>query len=167
MFGKVGEEFKLIFRNPKTVHRVFAMIPLAALTSHLSFLYLAMPKGVQFSENEIITICLGAILYTGWLSWIFLSNELDIELIMRFFWAAVLASLGHRVGVMDNEIGGSLYFKAVSFLAIGTMMVFVITGKTKNELKIWFSMKLDEGKDVKNTKLRSIGSNDDQQSDTG
>ena len=161
--------FKRIFRNPRDIHRVLVMIPLAGLTSHLLYLYLLIPKGVSFDQDETITICLGAILYFGWLSWIFLSNELDMELSMRFFWAAVLAGLGHRVGVMENETGGSLYFKAVSYLAIATMMIFVITGKTKNELKIWFSMKLNEGKNDQSTKLRSIGvnSDNDQQSGTG
>lgn len=165
----IWEGFKQIFRSPRDIHRVLAMIPLAALTSHLLYLYFMMPKGVPFKTDEIITIGLGVVIYIGWLSWIFLSNELDIELSMRFFWAAVLAGLGHRVGVFDNETGGSLYFKSVAYLAIATMMIFVITGKTKNELKIWFSMKFNEGKNDQSGKLRAIGGNsdNDQQSGTG
>lgn len=160
MINKLWLGFKGIFREPKDIHRVFAVIPLAALTSHILYLYFAMPKGVPLKTDELITISLGAVFYLGWLSWIFLSRDLDMELAMRFFWAAVLAGLGHRVIVMDNETGGSLYFKTVAALAIGTMMIFVITGKTKNELKIWFSMKFNEGKNGQTT-LRAVSNNSD------
>lgn len=168
MLKRIWLGFKAIFRDPKDIHRVFAVIPLAALTSHIVYLYLSMPKGVPLKQDGMVTMYLVGVLYFGWLSWIFLSNEFDIELSMRFFWAAGLSGLWHRVFVMDNEIGGSLYFKIIATLAIGTMMVFVITGKTKNELKIWFSMKLNESKNVKQAKIYPIGgSSDDDQRSTG
>lgn len=168
MLKRIWLGFREVFRNPKDIHRVFAVIPLAALTSHILYLYLAMPKGVPLKEDQIITIGLGSVFYLGWMSWVLLSDEFDMELFMRFFWAAVLAGLGHRVFVMDNETGGSLYFKTVAALAIGTMMIFVITGKTKNELKIWFSMKLNEGKGDKQAKIYPMpNSSDDDQRATG
>ncbi len=168
MSNRIWLGFKNIFRGPSELHRVFAVIPLAALTSHILYLYMAMPKGVPFKQDQIITMSLGAVFYLGWLSWILLSDEFDMELFMRFFWAAVLSGLGHRVFVMDNETGGSLYFKTVAALAIATMMIFVITGKTKNELKIWFSMKLNEGKKSDRATIHAINSNpDDDQRSTG
>lgn len=95
------------------------------------------------------------------LSWVFLSNETDIELAMRFFWCTLLAVLGHRVMVLDGEIGGSFYFKVVSFGAIMTMLIFVVTGKTKNELKIWFNIKFNDNRDAQKAKIYSISDGTD------
>jgi hypothetical protein len=148
--SKIWEEFKLIFRNPRQIHRVLAVIPLAALLSHALYLYAATPKGVPVNQDQIITMVLGAI------SWVFLSGDLDIELAMRFLWCSLLAILAHRVIVMDNEIGGSFYYRLVSLFAIGTLLLFVVTGKTKNELKIWFNVKFDGNKDGKKATIHSI-----------
>jgi len=141
---KAWDEFKLIFRNPRKIHRVLAVIPLAALLSHAIYLNEIMPKGVPIGRDYIITLVLGSILYFMTIAWVLLSNESDIELTMRFIWCAALSILGHRIAVMSGEVGGSWYFKVVAFFAIGTLLLFVITGKTKNELKIWFNVKLNE-----------------------
>lgn len=158
----IGNEFERVFRNPRQIHRVLMVIPLASLMSHLIHMYLSMPKGLPISSDSYITMVLGGILYTMVSCWVFMSNDLDFELTVRFFWAALLAVLGHRVGVMDNEVGGSVFFKSVAFLAIGTMMIFVVTGKTKNELKIWFTVKFNENGDAKKARMLHIHNNDSQ-----
>ena len=40
MLKRIWLGFREIFRDPKDIHRVFAVIPLAALTSHIIYLYL-------------------------------------------------------------------------------------------------------------------------------
>lgn len=160
------EEFKRIFRNPRDIHRVMMVIPLAAMLSHIIYLYMSIPKGVPFTSDSIITASLGTFIYAVLVSWIFLSGNINIELFMRFFWTSLLAILAHRIGVMDNETGGSLYFKAVAYLAIGMAAIFAVTGKTKNELKIWFNVKLNEKSDK--PPLHSVFNPDhDRNSDTG
>ncbi|MBU2648524.1 hypothetical protein KKI24_27705 [bacterium] len=112
------------------------IIPLAALLSHGIYLYDKVK--IPVSQDEMITFWLGAVIYVMVLSWCFLSNPMKFDLFWRFMFSAGLAILAHRIGVMDNETGGSTYFKAFSFFCIGIMEIFTVTGKTKNELKeIW------------------------------
>lgn len=126
-------EFKLLFKDPRDIHRVLVIVPLAALASHVIYLY--MQVTAPFTQDELITVYLGATIYLMLLSWCFLSNPIHFDLFWRFLFTAGLAVLAHRIGVMANETGGSLYFKFFSFFSIGVMMVFSITGKNKNELK--------------------------------
>ena len=146
MINKAIDEFCLIFSNPRDIHRVMMIIPLAALASHMLYLYAAIPAGVPITRDEIISASLLGTIYIMWTSWVFLSNKFDIELFMRFVWCALLSVLAHRLAVLEEPLGG-WYVTTVSFMAIGMVMIFVVTGKTKNELKIWFNVKLNEKKD--------------------
>ncbi len=167
MLEKIGNEFELFFKDPRNIHRVLMVIPLSALASHLIYMYMKLPKGMPIASDTYVTIALGSILYIMWTCWVFMSNDLDIELAMRFLWCALLSIAGHRIGVYENETGGSLYFKVLSFAAIGTIMIFVVTGKTKNELKIWFNVKLNEGKNDKSNALYIANSDDNNNTGTG
>lgn len=160
MINKIIDEFCLIFSNPRKIHRVIMIIPLAALASHMLYLYNAIPKGVPITRDEIISAALLGTIYIMWTSWVFLSNKFDIELFMRFIWCALLSILAHRLSVLEEPLGG-WYVTAVSFLAIGMVMIFVITGKTKNELIIMFNVKFNDKSDSKPdnvTDIRHTGS---------
>ncbi len=163
----IWKEFKLVFKNPRHIHRVLAVVPLSAIISHFLYIYMKLPKGVPIKSDSIITVVLIGTIYFGTLAWVFLSNELDIELVWRFFWAAAFSILLHRIIVYDGETGGSLYYRVMAFLAFSTMLIFTVSGKTKNELKIMLNVKLNEGKHEQTTPLRSISSNADNDKHSG
>jgi len=162
----IWSEFKLVFKNPREIHRVLMVIPLAALLSHIIFMYFSLPKGVPLQSDVSLAILLCSIPATFVVAWILFSNPLDVELSTRFLWSGLLSIGAHRLFV-GVEALGSPYISAVGIAAILMIMIFVVTGKTKNELKIWFNVKLNEKKDADKSNIHIIGSGDDQRSGTG
>jgi hypothetical protein len=162
----IWDEFKLIFNNPRDIHRVLMVIPLAALLSHVVYMYFSLPKGVPIQGDVSLAILLCSVPALFLSAWVLLSNPLDIELSTRFLWSALLSAGAHRLYV-GVEALGSPYLSAIGIAAIMMVMIFVVTGKTKNELKIWLSVKLNENKDDKETKLRAVNGGTDTNQHTG
>jgi len=156
---KIKYELLRIYRDPREIHRVCGAILMAAITSQLVFLWSANPKGVPVTYEQWISIALMGTLYIGGILWVLLSNPLNFDLSIRFFWGAALSVLGHRV-IIGAEQLGSWYFTLVALLSIAMLMVFVITGKTKNELKVWFSINQTENKNAQ-TNYPVIGNSTD------
>ncbi len=157
--GNTGS-YKLDFKNPSDIYRVFVVILLSVIVSHVVYMYLKMPKGLPISTDALMLAGMLIVACLALLAWTIWSNSMDIELAWRFGWAAAMAVLFHRTVVYDNEVGGSLYAQSLMFVFSVTALIFVLSGKTKSELKIWFNVKWNEGKNEKG-KVLTIANSDD------
>lgn len=165
--NKIINEFVLIFKNPRELHRVLMVIPLAAALSHASYLYVKIPAGVPFTNDQVISIILGGFIYLTMWCFVFFSNPNDFKLFLRFVFCGALSALAHRL-IVDVDKFGTWYYSAVSLAAIAFVLIFIVTGKTSaiNDITIWFNIKLNEKSDK--PPLHSVFNSDhDRNSDTG
>lgn len=157
MIKKFFQEIALMFSNPREVHRVIMCIPLAFAMSHVIYIYMKIPKGVPITNDQLIGAIVGGIIYLGAWFYIFLSDKFDFKLFLRFILAAALSVAAHRL-VVRVESFGTAYLTAVSLMAIGFVLIFVISGRITaiNDINVWFNVKMSKADDQKNITSNAV-----------
>lgn len=132
---KILAELKLIFRNPRDIHRVVMITPLGAMLSH--GIYLAMKTSpLPFTSDEIMSIVLAVTLYSMITLWTIFSNELHFRIVSRFAFMAGYGALAHRLILGISNVGGVSVYESVFFLTTSSVVAFfVATGFTVTEIK--------------------------------